>query len=178
MNASRAPKSSIVFALLLILLGFLAISLPTAASISVVRVLAWLLLIAGVAQAIDALRSQDTRSVIWKLAVAVLYLGAGVYLLVQPLLGLAKLTLLLAAVLCAEGLIDIFTYLFPRGTGRSNWLLLHGAVGLVLGLMILTRWPFSSFWAIGTLVGTGMLVSGVTRLGMALEARKFARARP
>jgi uncharacterized membrane protein HdeD (DUF308 family) len=64
-----------------------------------------------------------------------------------------------------------------RSIGGSGWLLLHGLVTLALGFMIWTRWPLSSLWLIGTLVGISMVLTGVTRLMMALEIRKIAAAR-
>jgi len=173
----RESKSSVALAILLIILGLLAISLPMAASIGVVRVLSWLVLFDGIAQLVYAFRSKGVGSYLWKLLVAVLYVGAGLYLLFHPLLGLASLTLVLAVFFFVEGVIDVFTFFFTRAGGGSNWLLLHGVVTLLLGLMIWRRWPFSSFWAIGTLVGISMLITGITRLMMAVEARKLARAR-
>lgn len=172
----RDSKSSVALAILLIFLGLLAIAMPTAASVSVVRVLAWLILFDGVAQFLYAFRSQGIGSLLWKLLVALLYVGAGVYLLAHPLMGLANLTLLLGIFFFAEGVMDMFTYLFARGGGGSNWLLPHGVLAFVLGLMIWRRWPFSSFWAIGTLVGISMLLTGLTRLMMSIEARRFAKA--
>jgi uncharacterized membrane protein HdeD (DUF308 family) len=78
---------------------------------------------------------------------------------------------------CAEGVIDVFAYIFTRRSDGSPWLLLHGIVTLFLGLMIWKQWPLSSFWVIGTLVGVSMLLTGVTRLMMALEVRKLIAAR-
>jgi uncharacterized membrane protein HdeD (DUF308 family) len=40
--------------------------------------------------------------------------------------------------------------------------------------MIYVHWPSSSVWAIGTLVGISMIMSGVTRLMLSLAVRKFA----
>jgi uncharacterized membrane protein HdeD (DUF308 family) len=34
-------------------------------------------------------------------------------------------------------------------------------VALALGAMIINGWPFSSFWAIGTVVGANLLVAGI-----------------
>ena len=34
------------------------------------------------------------------------------------------------------------------------------------------RWPISSLWAVGMLVGIGMIMTGVTRLMMALAVSK------
>jgi uncharacterized membrane protein HdeD (DUF308 family) len=40
--------------------------------------------------------------------------------------------------------------------------------------MIYLQWPSSSNWAIGTLVGVSLIVSGVTRLMLSLAVRKAA----
>jgi len=57
----------------------------------------------------------------------------------------------------------------------SAWLLLiDGIITLLLGLMIYMQWPSSSAWAIGTLVGVSMIISGVTRVMLSLAVRKVA----
>jgi uncharacterized membrane protein HdeD (DUF308 family) len=40
--------------------------------------------------------------------------------------------------------------------------------------MIYLQWPSSSSWAIGTLVGVSLIVSGVTRVMMSFAVRKAA----
>jgi uncharacterized membrane protein HdeD (DUF308 family) len=166
--------SSIWFAILLIIFGLLAISLPAIASFGVARVLSWLILIDGVVQLVYAFKSKGVGRTIWKLLVSILYIVVGVYLLANPLLGLAKLTLLLAIFFFIEGIADIGTFIWARKSEGSEWLLLHGIITLLLGVMIWRHWPFSSLWALGTLVGISMLVTGVTRLMMAVKSRRLA----
>jgi uncharacterized membrane protein HdeD (DUF308 family) len=166
--------SSIWFAILLIIFGLLAISLPAIASFGVARVLSWLILIDGVVQLVYAFKSKGVGRTIWKLLVSILYIVVGVYLLANPLLGLAKLTLLLAIFFFIEGIADIGTFIWARKSEGSEWLLLHGVITLLLGVMIWRHWPFSSLWALGTLVGISMLVTGVTRLMMAVKSRRLA----
>jgi uncharacterized membrane protein HdeD (DUF308 family) len=173
---SETSKSSILLAILLIAFGMLAIALPAFVSVGVVRVLAWLLLFDGVAQLVYAFRSTGVGHIIWKIVVAVLYLVAAFYLLTHPLLAVAGLTLALGIFFCVEGLTDVFAYLFGPKTGGSRWLLFHGAITLLLGLIIWRRWPYSSFWVVGTLVGISMVVTGVTRLMMAASERSAAKA--
>ncbi len=164
-------KSSILFAILLIVLGILAISLPALASIGVARVLSWLILIEGIVQLVYVFRSEGAGRKIWKLLVAILYIAVGGYLLVHPLIGLAGLTLLLAMFFFVEGITDIGTFIWTRKTHGSGWLLLHGLITLLLGIMIWKHWPVSSLWALGTLVGISMLMTGMTRLMMATARR-------
>src|SRR5580704_17119018 len=170
--------SSIWFAILLIVLGLLAISLPAIASFGVARVLSWLILIDGIFQFVYAFKSHGVGRTIWKLLVATLYVVVGVYLLLNPLLGLAKLTLLLAIFFFVEGIFDIGTFIGARKSEGSEWLLLHGIITLLLGVMIWRHWPFSSLGALGTLAGISMLVTGVTRLMMAIKIRKLAGHSP
>jgi uncharacterized membrane protein HdeD (DUF308 family) len=41
-----------------------------------------------------------------------------------------------------------------------------------VGLLIFVHWPSSSAWAIGTLVGVSLIISGVTRLMLSLAVRR------
>lgn len=171
----RNSKSSIALSVILILLGILAIALPTLTSFGVVRVLAWLIIFDGIAQLVQAFRSEGGRA-IWKFLVALLYIAGGIYLLVHPTLGLVGLTLVMAVFFFSEGVIELANYISARGRSDSKWLLLHGIASLVLGLVIWRRWPISSLWTVGMLVGIGMIMTGVTRLMMALAVRKAQRA--
>ena len=47
---------------------------------------------------------------------------------------------------------------------------------LLLGLLIYLQWPSSSAWAIGTLVGVSLIISGVARVMMSVAVRKATDA--
>jgi uncharacterized membrane protein HdeD (DUF308 family) len=170
----RTASTSLLWPILLILLGILALALPAATSFGVARVLAWLLLFDGIIQFIDAFKSEGVGRILWRALVALLYVGGGVYLLLNPLVGMAGLTLMLAVFFCAEGIMDLFSYFFGSKSNGAHWLLLHGIVTLILGVLIWRRWPMSSLWAVGILAGVAILLSGVTRLLLALAIRRQA----
>jgi uncharacterized membrane protein HdeD (DUF308 family) len=173
----RVLIPSILLSILLIIFGFLAITLPTATSIGVALLIGWLVLFGGLVQCIHAFQSKGIGHIVWKLLVAVFYVAAGAYLIARPALGLASLTLALAIFFTAEGVVDVVAYLSTRKSGGSAWMLLDGIVTLALGLMIWNRWPGTSLWVIGTLVGINMLMTGITRLMMAVAARKLLKDR-
>jgi uncharacterized membrane protein HdeD (DUF308 family) len=52
--------------------------------------------------------------------------------------------------------------------------LIDGIVTLALGVMIYMQWPSSSAWAIGTLVGVSLIISGVARVAMSLAVHETA----
>jgi len=96
------------------------------------------------------------------------------YLLANPLLKMAGLTLMLAIFFVVEGIMDLSTYLFSAKTEGSRWLLVHSVVAILLGFMIWRRWPVSSLWAVGILAGVSIFLSGFTRLMLALAIRRHA----
>jgi len=169
----RVLMPSILLSILLIIFGFLAITLPVAASLGVALVIGWLVLFSGLVQLIHAFQSKGIGHVVWKVLVAGFYLAAGAYLIARPALGLAGLTFALAIFFVAVGLVDVSAYFSTRKSVGSSWMLLDGIVTLVLGLMIWNRWPATSLWVLGTLVGISMVMTGITRLMMAVAARKL-----
>jgi uncharacterized membrane protein HdeD (DUF308 family) len=176
-ESKPASGNSVALSVLLIVFGVLAIALPIASSLGITVVIGWLLIFSGITQLVHAFQSENAGSVVWKLAVAVFYLAAGAYLVARPAIGVAGLTLALGIFLFAEGVSDLIAYFSMRKSRGSSWILLDGIVTLILSFMIWDRWPLSSGWVIGTLVGISMVMTGSTRLMMILAARKLAKQR-
>ena len=170
----RSSPTSLGWPIILILIGVLALALPVATSFAVARILAWVLVFNGIFQLFYAFKSEGSGRILWKVLVGVLYVVGGLYLLANPLLKMAGLTLMLAIFFVVEGVMDLSTYLFSAKTEGSYWLLLHSVVAILLGFMIWRRWPVSSLWAVGILAGVSIFLSGFTRLMLALAIRRHA----
>lgn len=172
----HASTWSIVWGILLIIFGFLAISAPMIAALAVNIVFAWLIILAGAIHVVVAFHAHRAGSVIWKLLVGIAYLCFGVYLLLHPVLGVTSLTLLLACLFLIEGVLDIILFFRMRSVRGSSWVLIDGIITLLLGGLIYLQWPSSSAWVIGTLVGISMIISGITRVMISFAVRKLATA--
>jgi uncharacterized membrane protein HdeD (DUF308 family) len=168
----QASNASIVWGILLVVFGMVAIGAPFLAAVAVNIAVAWLIVLAGVVHIMLGVRAHGAGSMIWKLLVGLAYLGFGVYLILHPVLGVVSLTLVLASLFLIEGILDIVLFFNMRPLGGSTWVLVDGIVTLLLGLMIYMQWPSSAAWAIGTLVGVSMIVSGVTRVMLSLAVRR------
>jgi uncharacterized membrane protein HdeD (DUF308 family) len=164
---------SIGLSTLMIIAGILAIVIPPVAGLTVLLVVAWLLIFSGAFHLVFAWHTRTAGAMIWEILLGILYAVVGAYALLHPAAGLASLTLLLAAYLFAEGVLELVLSFRLRPMRGSNWLLLDGIVTLILGVLIWRTWPSSSEWVIGTLVGISMLFSGVSRLGISLAARRL-----
>jgi len=174
----QASTLSLLWGVLLICLGVLAVGSPMIAAVAVNIFVAWLIVMAGVVHLIVAFHSREAGSVIWRLLVGLAYICFGGYLIARPALGVASLTLVLASLFLVEGIFDIVMYFKVRSTMRAIWILLDGVVTLLLGLLIYVHWPSSSAWAIGTLVGVSMIFSGITRVMVSLAVRRAAAVSP
>jgi uncharacterized membrane protein HdeD (DUF308 family) len=172
----QASTWSIVWGVTLIVLGMLAVGSPLLAAEAVNAAIAWLIVLAGVVHVIIAFHSHRAGSLIWRLLVGLAYVCFGGYLIARPLLGVTALTLLLASLFLIEGVLDIVLFFRVRSMRGSGWVLIDGIVTLLLGLMIYMQWPSSSVWAIGTLVGVSMIISGITRVMLSFAVRKAAGA--
>lgn len=172
----QASTWSILWGVLLIILGMAAVASPFFAAVAVNAAVAWLIMLAGVVHIMLAFHAHGAGSLIWKLLVGLAYVGFGLYLIVHPVLGVASLTLVLASLFLVEGVLDVVLFFRMRPLRGSGWVLLDGIITLALGLMIYMQWPSSSAWAIGTLVGVSLIISGLTRVMLSLAVRKVAAA--
>jgi uncharacterized membrane protein HdeD (DUF308 family) len=161
----------------LILLGAAAIFMPFIAALVTTVFLGWVLLIGGIVQAVHAVQNRRWTGFGWGLAAGALYAVAGVILIVSPVAGTIGLTLALAAFFVADGVIKIVRAIQHRSSATWGWLLFDGVVTLVLGLLILARWPSTAVWAIGLLVGIDLIFGGMSMVRLASASRSLYRAR-
>jgi uncharacterized membrane protein HdeD (DUF308 family) len=170
----QGSKWGIVWGVLLVILGMLAIAEPFLAAIALATFIAWLLIFVGIVHVVLAFHAHTGTSLGWKLLIGLAYIFIGGYLLFRPVVGVATLTLMLAFLFLVEGVLDFMLWWKSRSAGGAFWILVDSLITLVLGGMIYVHWPSSSVWAIGTLVGISMIISGVTRVMLSMAVRRIA----
>jgi uncharacterized membrane protein HdeD (DUF308 family) len=165
----------IAAAVLFIILGMFAIIEPGVAGLAVTLLVGWLLVFGAVMHFVAAFKGGGAKQVIFQVLIGILYLIGGIYFLTHTIMGVATLTLLLAGIILAEGVLEAIAYFRLRKEGGSGWMLLNAIITLLLGCLIWFHWPSSTVWAIGTLVGVNLLMTGITRLMFGLAARKLIK---
>lgn len=171
--AKKSLNWSLAFSILMILAGIAAIAMPPAAGLAVNIVVAWLLLFSGAMHLAFAWHTRSAGAVLWEVLLGLLYGIIGIYLLAQPVAGLAVLTLALAIYLFVEAVLEFVAWSFLRRLRGSAWLFLDSVITLILAVMIWRTWPSNTEWVIGTLVGISMLFSGTSRLMLSVAARQL-----
>ena len=172
-EAKRFTGWYIVAAILFIVLGVFAIIEPAVAGLGVTLLVGWLLVFGGIAHFVSAFQGGGAKRVLFQVLAGIVFVLGGLYFISHPLLALGTLTLLLAGVIIAAGICEIVSYFRHQGAQASGWLLFNGIVAVLLGGMIWFHWPSSSIWAIGTLVGVNLLLTGFTRLMFGMAGRSL-----
>src|SRR6185369_2412003 len=84
---------------------------------------------------------------------AVLAIGAGLILLIQPVQGTLTLTIVVGAYFLAEGVATVMYALEHRRelSERWAWMLFSGVLDILIAIIIVAGLPGSALWAIGLL---------------------------
>ena len=161
-------------AILSLIVGFLALSSPILFSFLIVRLLGVFALVSGVISLLIAIFGKDVAPLWFNAVFALVRIVAGLALLYCIPSGLRVLTLVFAVFLIVEGLLGIFGALKIRRQKGWIFLLLNGAVTLVLGLMVYSHWRTGSVWILGFFFGISLLFHGFALLMLGLSAPKTA----
>jgi uncharacterized membrane protein HdeD (DUF308 family) len=159
----------------LVLLGLLAIAYPEIATWKVVVVLGVVLVIAGIAEVVNAVLVRNLKGFALHMLGAALYLIVGLLILEDPDRAAVVLTLLLAtAFFVGGGLRIVFSLAdaFPAWP----WVILNGVVDVILGILIWRGWPESSLWVLGLFIGIDLLFHGWSWIMLALAVRRSGAA--
>lgn len=163
----------IALSISLIILGVLAILMPKIASAFFTSAIGWIALIGGLVQVVQGFQARAVRGMWWSLVAGILYAIAGLYILFNLAKATAVLTLAFGLLFIVEGIFTIIMAFTYRVGQSMSWLVaINGIITLILGILVINRWPFSALWLIGLYVGTSLLLSGASLLGAALATRK------
>lgn len=153
--------------------GVLALLNPFAATLAATLMAGWAFALLGVLQIIQAFQVQGWGGFIWALLFGILTLVVGGSLIFNPLAGMVSLTLLVAVLFLATGVVKLFYAFSLRPVTGWGWVLLSGVVSVVLGAMILTDMPWSVGNILGILLGIELISNGVLFLFVALGLRNL-----
>jgi uncharacterized membrane protein HdeD (DUF308 family) len=155
--------------------GFIALGSVMMATVASVFVVGVMMIVAGIAEIINAFQLKGWgKFLIWAL-LGVLYIVAGFVTFENPLLAAALLTLILGAALVASGLVRIFLAFSMKRESPWIWVLLSSVVTLLLGLLILAQWPISSVYVLGIFLGVDLVMAGVAWIGLGFALRHGGR---
>jgi uncharacterized membrane protein HdeD (DUF308 family) len=174
-RALRARWGWIVaLGIIFMLAGVIALGSVVMATVWAVTIVGIMMIMAGVAEIIAAFRVKDWgKAIFWGLLGA-LYVAAGVIAFMNPFAAATILTLFLGIFLIAGGIVRMFLAWHMREAGKPwGWIVVSGIISVLLGAMIIAKWPYSSFYVLGIFLGVDLIFIGSSWLsiGLALKRR-------
>ena len=158
--------------IVLIVAGSVAIGSSFLTTIFSMVFLGWLMIGGGVLETIHAFGCKQWGGFFIDLLTGLLYIVVGFMIIANPGATALTLTLLIAMFLIFGGIFRVVISLIMR-THNWGWLLLHGAIDLLLGVLIWRQWPISGLWVIGLFVGIDMICNGWTLVMLGLMAKNM-----
>jgi len=161
-----------------LIVGMIALGSVATATVASVFVVGIMMVIAGVAEIINAFQIKTWGKFILWLLLGALYVLAGIITFENPLLAAVVLTLLLGATLLVSGIMRLVLAFSMKGGTPWGWVVLSGVITFLLGALILARWPVSSLYVLGIFLGIDLIFAGAAWLaiGLGLKSRPQPRA--
>jgi len=158
-----------------VIAGVLSVGSPLASGLAVAFIIGIAMTIGGVARTIAAFSAGSFGQGTLAFIGGILTFVAGLIVVARPGIGLATLTLMLGGYLLVDGMSGAVLAFQVRPEKGWGWMLFSAAMGVVLGFLLLSDWPLSGQWAIGTLVGINLIFSGFSIISVGSAARSVAK---
>ena len=165
----KYKKQARLAGILFMILGFIGALYPVFASFATVIFVSWLMLFAGILAGYFTFVTDKSDFGGW--LKSIILIGVAIYMLVSPLGGIATLGLLFSIYFFMDAFSGFMlaSSLYPN-KGWGLWTI-NAVLSLVMAVIFVVNWPFSSMYLIGLLVGFSLFFDGIALLmsGNALE---------
>lgn len=157
----KSIKSIIIIGVLILVLGILAVVYPEGFGKFSVMTLGVLMVIGGVLRLSFAIFTYSMGSMFMRYLYALLMIFAGVWLVSNPDMGLSALTVVMAAYFIIDGITEVGYSFSLMPIGGGIYLLISGAISIIIGVLIYTHWPESSNYVLGIYIGIKLIIDGL-----------------
>jgi len=157
----------------MVIVGTLALGSSVAVTLFSMIFLGWLMILAGIVEAVHAFWKKEWGGLFLHLLIGVLYIVVGFMVLANPAASALSLTLIMAIFFILMGIFRIILAI-AMGFPHKGWVILNGIITLILGILIWQQWPVSGLWVIGLFIGIDLIISGWAWIMLSFAARRAA----
>jgi uncharacterized membrane protein HdeD (DUF308 family) len=156
-----------------IIAGIIALSSIVMATVVSVFVVGIMMVIAGIAEIVNAFQIKTWGKFLLWLLLGALYVVAGLLTFENPYLAAAILTLFLGVALIVSGVTRIILAFGMQAAMPWVLVLLSGIITLLLGLIIVAHWPVASLYVLGIFLGVDLVLAGASWVGIGFGLRRL-----
>ncbi len=163
-------KNTKMIGIVMIIIGFLSILVPSFIGLAFNTFVGGIFLLASAALAMNAWHNKTQNMSLWFRPFVLAALALIIF--THPAIILGVLGLLIAIYFLISGFSSMMLA-FELRSSAKGFSLLNGLISFILGIVVLTNWPFSSAWIIGLIIGVSFISDGIALLTIANQANKI-----
>jgi uncharacterized membrane protein HdeD (DUF308 family) len=175
MSFSSLQSKWVWFAILgalLIACGVIAAGNVIMATVVSVYYVGVLMLVGGIVYLIHAFQVRGWDQLLFWALSGVLYVLAGVFAFLNPILASAALTLFLSIALLIAGVFRVWVGWRMRPLKGWGWVVASGVITALAGFVIVLGWPVNSLWILGLFLACDLMIQGWSMLAFAFAIRR------
>ena len=162
----------LVVGILSVVAGIMALANPFAATLTAELLAGYMFTAIGVLTLISAFQDQGWGARIWALLLGALITVFGFNLIVHPLDGVLRLTVIVAALMMVIGIFRIVLAFTPMAAGARLFLIVAGLIPIALSVMIFSSFPWSSTVVLGVFLAIELISNGISMIFVSLDRRR------
>lgn len=152
----------LVVGIISILGGIFAFFNPLSATFAAEQLAGFTFLLVGILQFIALFRAHSTTGKVLAAIGGVLGVLIGIELLQNPLQGILTLTMVVAILFMATGIVRVVVAFGLRKTVAFIPLLISGLISIALAVMIFSGYPQSATYMLGVLLAVELISNGIS----------------
>lgn len=152
----------LVVGIISILGGIFAFFNPLSATFAAEQLAGFTFLLVGILQFIALFRAHSTTGKVLAAIGGVLGVLIGIELLQNPLQGILTLTMVVAILFMATGIVRVVVAFGLRKTVAFIPLLISGLISIALAIMIFSGYPQSATYMLGVLLAVELISNGIS----------------
>ncbi|KAL2612888.1 hypothetical protein R1flu_024580 [Riccia fluitans] len=150
--------------------GALAIAIPLLTGLAVTQIIPWLLILGGAVTLLQFLLICGAPGTTAFLLLAILHLGVGLWMMMEPIAGQTEVTFVIAAWFIIHGVIKLVMACQVRKLTTWPAVLASGLASIVLAFVITALTPRVGLTLVGITFGGDLVFTGIALLLIALMA--------
>ncbi len=158
----KFSKYSKIAGVVFILLGAIGIFYPVYMTIATVTFVAWLMMFAGLMAGYFTYISDKNNAIGW--LKSFILIAISLFMIFYPMSGVGTVGLLLAIYFFMDSFASFSLSFSMRPASGWIWWFINAVFSLLIGILFVVGWPFTSLYLIGLLVGFSLFFDGISLL--------------
>ena len=158
----KFSKYSKIAGVIFIILGLIGILEPVYMTVATVTFVAWIMMFAGFMAGYFTYISDKSDYLGW--LKSFILVGISLLMIFYPMTGVGTVGLLLAIYFFADSFAGFSIAFNMKPSKGWIWWLINAIFSMLIGILFIIGWPFTSLYLIGLLVGFSLFFDGIALL--------------